>query len=138
MIDMKKGFTLVELLIVIVLIGIISLIIVPNVIETRKKLLEESLETKYKNIESAAIDWAMDNLTSLSLSIDSENNNYTICNYVSVDTLISRGYIAGDNEDKTILKNPVNDEELNNLNVCVRYDISKGLKNRIMETIIEK
>lgn len=131
---MKKGFTLVELLIVIALIGIISLIIVPNVIETRRKLLEESLEAKYKNIESAALEWAMDNLNSLSLN--KENDNYTVCNYVSVDTLISRGYIAGDNEDKTILKNPVNDEELNSLNVCVRYDISKGPKNRIMEVRI--
>ena len=134
---MKKGFTLIELLIVIALISIICLIVVPNIIETRKELLQKSLETKYKNIEAAALEYGMDNLNSLLLNIDSDSN-YTICNYVSVDTLISRGYISGDNEDKTILKNPVDGGELNSLNVCINYDISNGFENRIMQTYIIK
>ena len=54
-----------------------------------------------------------------------------------VDELISKGYIVGDKNNKTILKNPVNNEELNNYRVCVRYDISKGFSNRIMEANLE-
>lgn len=134
---MKKGFTLIEMLITVVLIGIVSALVIPNIISTKEDALKKDLDIKVKNIESASYEWANDNLEHLKLDVDSNNRNYTVCNYVYVDELISKGYIVGDKNNKTILKNPVNNEELNNYKVCVRYDISKGFSNRIMEANLE-
>lgn len=134
---MKKGFTLIEMLITVVLIGIVSVLVIPNIINTKKDALKRDLDIKVKNIESASYEWASDNLEYLKLDVDSDNSDYTVCNYVYVDELISKGYIVGDKNNKTILKNPVNNEELNNYKVCIRYDISKGFSNRIMEANLE-
>ena len=134
---MKKGFTLIEMLITVVLIGIVSALVIPNIISTKEDALKRDLDIKVKNIESASYEWANDNLEHLKLDVDSNNRNYTVCNYVYVDELISKGYIVGDKNNKTILKNPVNNEELNNYKVCVIYDISKGFSNRIMEANLE-
>ena len=50
----KKGFTLVELLVVIVIIGVLSVIIIPSVININKSINERLYEDKKEKIESAA------------------------------------------------------------------------------------
>ena len=54
----KKGFTLVELLVVIVIIGVLSVIIVPSIININKNINERLYEEKKENIVSAAILYA--------------------------------------------------------------------------------
>ena len=51
----KKGFTLVEVLVVIVIIGILSVIIIPSVININSGINERLYEQKKENIEAAAI-----------------------------------------------------------------------------------
>ena len=54
----KKGFTLVELLVVIVIIGILSIIVVPSVININSNINERLYAEKTENIVSAAVLYA--------------------------------------------------------------------------------
>ena len=62
---MKKGFTLVELLAVITLLGLLSLIVVPVVDKLIKDSKEDLYNTQVNNIEAAAKNWASDNIFAL-------------------------------------------------------------------------
>ena len=51
---MQKGFTLVELLAILVVLGIITIIAVPNVIKTNQKSVENDYNEFKKTVENAA------------------------------------------------------------------------------------
>jgi len=89
----KKGFTLTELLTVIVILAIIALIAVPivmGIIESSRGRLEAEQKGR---IEDAARRWAV------TLTVDSD------C--VSVATLIGEGFLeADDDNDRTSISNP--------------------------------
>ena len=141
---MKKGFTLVELLIVIAIMGILAIIVIPTI---RNDILQKSLESNNVNIISAAEDWAYDNLNTISLEVESmtpDSNGYVYgrCSQTTVDNLITKGYLVGDKENKTVLQNPVTKEPMNTLVVCVRYKYkvingSLDMNTRIMEAVIK-
>ena len=83
----KKGFTLVELLVVIVIIAVLSVIIVPSVININKNINKRLLSEKIENIESSAILYA--------------NNNEEIFNgtdvvYIYVYELVDSNYMTVD------------------------------------------
>lgn len=65
----KKGFTLVELMSVIIILGIISIIIVPIVDKSIKEGRAKLYDSQIKTIELAAKDWVSDN------SIKAPRNN---------------------------------------------------------------
>ena len=54
----KNGFTLVEILITIVIIGLILLIVIPTVNNLNQKALEKSKQIFYSNVKSAALSYA--------------------------------------------------------------------------------
>jgi prepilin-type N-terminal cleavage/methylation domain-containing protein len=56
-----KGFTLVEIMIVVLIIGILLAIAVPNFIKARETSRAKSCVANLKQIESAKEQWAMDN-----------------------------------------------------------------------------
>lgn len=58
---MKKGFTLVEMLGVIVIIGFLVIMVIPAVTNIIRNSREDLYELQIKNIESAAKNWAAEN-----------------------------------------------------------------------------
>ena len=152
----NKGMTLIELIAVIAIIAIITLMIAPNIIEMRRQTIESNVDNKVVKIQNAAINYAEDNISSVpnefttpvlksyssSDSADcidvktfdrlSDTENYSYCeNYcliVYISSLIEKGYLAGDSDDKTQLIHPLLGTSLNNERVCVRYDTNKVIR----------
>ena len=56
----RHGFTLVEIMIVVLIIGILLAIAVPNFIKARENSRQKSCVANLKQIESAKEQWAMD------------------------------------------------------------------------------
>ena len=94
--DMKKAFTLVELLAVITIIGVLSLIIIPNVNniikDSKNKTYEIQLDLILTNLEN----WAADNI----FSLPSNEGEYVT---ITLGELKTKGY--SDIE----IRNPKND-----------------------------
>lgn len=105
----KKGFTLIETLMVIALIGIISLILVPNVIFLINKNKTESCENLKKNIISATKIYVNENKYDLNFTCDNTIE-------IPISTLIEVGKLSSD------IKNPINDEDLTTKKVEVTFN----------------
>ena len=94
---MKKGFTLAELLGVIVILSLIALITVPAITDTLQNYKIKLCNTQLEEIISAAKTWGADNLVKLP---SSEGQTKT----VSLKTLSDYGYIDA------VIQNPVTKE----------------------------
>lgn len=94
---MKKGFTLAELLGVIVILSLIALITVPSITDTLQNYKIKLCNTQLEEIISAAKTWGADNLVKLP---SSEGQTKT----VSLKTLSDYGYIDA------VIQNPVTKE----------------------------
>lgn len=106
----KKGFTLIETLMVIALIGIISLILVPNVIFLINKNKTESCENLKKNIISATKIYVNENKYDLKFTCDNPIE-------IPISTLIEVGKLSSD------IKDPTNEEvDLTNEKVEVKFN----------------
>jgi len=93
---MKKGFTLAELLGVIVVLALISLVTVPAVSDVLKNNKKKLCETQLQNIKLAAQNYGADHFYDLPVESGSENGLT-----IYLRDLTSNGYI-----DKEI-RNPV-------------------------------
>lgn len=143
---MKKGFTIIELLSAIVILGIISVIAIPSILSVRKRILENTYQDKINLINRGALEWASDNINLLQKEVTVEVNNDPLqnnvyneidCTNISVNKLIEEGYIVGDNDSKTILSNPLEEKNFNEYFVCVRFDTNDILTRKIISHVIE-
>jgi prepilin-type N-terminal cleavage/methylation domain-containing protein len=96
---MKNGFTIIELLAVIVLIAIISFLTVPNITSYFVKSKEDLYVSQTEKIEEAAKEWSLDN-----------SNLIDEVYYLEPSVLIEEKYLDGD------LKDP---RTGNNMNGCI-------------------
>lgn len=86
----RKGFTLVELLMVIILLAIIGIIIIPNMNNIINKSKNRSCESLKKNIISATKIYVNENKYDLGFSCTSSNNSYKD---ITLEVLINAGKI---------------------------------------------
>ena len=95
---MKKGFTLVELMGVIILLSILIIIAVPAVTGVLKENKEKLYDSQIKTIETAAKNWASDEENLSKLPTNGK------CIKVLISTLKEGGYLDLD------IKNPKTDK----------------------------
>ncbi len=94
---MKKGFTLIELMAVIIILGIIAIIIVPNIERGIERYRQNSYETQIRTIKMAANNFSIDNI-----HINSLGEGEFV--YITLNQLKLSGYLDGD------IVNPITNE----------------------------
>lgn len=125
----KKGFTLIELIAAITILGILIVLIAPNVIEMRNNVLKKSLQSKIDMIETAAINYATE-------KDDTFKILKTDCNNITVSNLIDQGYLIGDNSDKTQIINPITGNMMNGQIVCVKFDSDDVMTRKVVACVV--
>lgn len=133
---MKKGFTLVELIAVLVVLGLISLITIPTVNNSIKKYKKTLLNDAIKNIEQSAKNWGADNIGKLPNSatsdikmvypeIDTEQEFSTL--EIRIKDLQEEGYIASE------IKNPKANNNFCNCAVITINKTATGYTYKILD-----
>ncbi len=100
----KKGFTLVELLAVIILLGLLTFVVYPSVIGLIKEAKEKSYQQQLSNLKESAIRYVSDHINVLD-EIET-NGSYKI----SINELIANGYVRKTKDGKVY--NPINNTEI--------------------------
>lgn len=119
----RKGFTLVEILLVIAILALVLLILVPNVAVLLNKNNRKSCENLIKNIESSAKIFVTNNKYNLDIKCYDKNNSDDTTLKIPFQTLIDSGDLTTDSSGKII--NPINDTEISPANIVeVTYNCS--------------
>lgn len=124
---MKKGFTLIEILAVIVLMGILLTFLLPKLFDFSKKTDSEIYEAKVEKIENAAISYGNDRIDALSIEPK----------IIKVGELLDLGYLKNSND----VVNPINDKSMEMCEVEITYAEGKlyveFIKNQNVENYNE-
>lgn len=111
----KNGFTLVELLAVIVILAIIITIAVVSVTGTRNDSLQRVLDTKIEEIESGAVLYGQENPSVLTdsckVKVKEEEKEFTKCKAMQVGYLLDNNYVEsneGSGNQKDLYNNVTN------------------------------
>ena len=109
----NKGFTIVELLAVIIILGVVMFIATPNIIKILNDSKKSLGEEQKRAIERAARSWGVENLY---IKYDNNNNPFASQDWVDIDTLIRDGYL----KSKTF-KTLESNEDIES-GVCIFFD----------------
>lgn len=114
---MRRGFTLVELIVVIVILGLLALVSFPAVTKVIDDSKNDAYSDQVKVIEKSAKAWGVEHPTLLPSSG---------CVKVKVSTLVSNGYISSGTP-----KNPKNNTDMNG---AVKISLIDSKYNYVYET----
>lgn len=105
----KNGFTLIEVLTVLIILSVVVIIAIPVVNTSIEKSRERSYYIQLQGVEEGAREWAAENIFSVP---NSEGATKTL----TLQELITGGYV-----DKNI-KNPKTQKAFNNVTVEIAYE----------------
>lgn len=149
----NNGFTLIEILAVVAIMGLLMIMIMPGIMSIRKNVLENALANRISMIENAAKDYAHDHINEVKSTVTSNydgsktpNEN---CIYRNVNYLINSGYISQSNtyvvEDESTnqikenqILNPVTGQSMNNMRVCIRFDTNDAVNRSVVAYLVEE
>ena len=118
----RKGFTLIEVIMVIAIIAILSIILIPNVMVLINENKKRSCEKMIDNIESAAKMYVNQNKYELGFDcVDNKTKGITL------ETLVNAGYLGGE------LVNPINKEKISlESEISITYNCKlKGFEYKV-------
>ena len=135
-IKIKKGFTLVELLAIMVIIAVITAIGVPVYQSSSMKTKEKTFNIKIDNAHQSGKLWALDHLDCFKTDACSElitpvecvqggSNDNDDCYVMSLNTLASEGYYDYDDKEGNIL-NPIDNSSMNDEQILLVYNNKYG------------
>ncbi|MCX4365013.1 MAG: prepilin-type N-terminal cleavage/methylation domain-containing protein [Bacilli bacterium] len=109
---MKKGFTLVELLAVLIILGLIIVIAIPSYTEIYSRIKRSNMQSKVTEIETAALKYG-------NLIKDDVKNSKGNCTIIKVATLIERGYMVSEDDVEAIIYDPTDNTVLDgDIHLC--------------------
>lgn len=117
---MKKGFTLIEVLGVIILLGLLALIVFPSVVNQMKKIDSNISESSKKIIYMAADEYIADNKNKYQDNFD--YNSYIV---VKLNMLVNNGYLSNNIDIKDYKYVKINIENGNSNSYTMLEDLEK-------------
>lgn len=137
----KKGFTLVELLAIIVVIAIVAVLVSPSVIRLFNKSKEKSYDILINNIKTAGENYYQEcengDLTnsskygSLACSISNNNINVTL------KSLVELGILKASGNNKIVI-NPKNNKDISSCTITVTKVVGANYKTTYTINIPEE
>ena len=119
----RKGFTLIEVIMVIAIIAILSIILIPNVMVLINENKKRSCEKMIDNIESAAKMYVNQNKYELGFDCNKTKG-------IKLKTLVDASYLGGE------LVNPINKEKIDlKSEVSVTYSCANKAFTYVVEGI---
>lgn len=130
----KNGFSLVEILAVIVILSIVATMATFSVMKTRENSMKKLLNTKIDELEASAILYGQENQGSLEGTCTVDNEEYKFCKLVTVKELIDNDYYTTSEENRNNKKDLINNVT-NKSMLCDEIQIYKK-NNRVYAKVI--
>lgn len=105
---MNKGFTLIEVIVVICLLGLVAIVIATNMVSLNGKQNSKEYKDYVNKVESAACTYYEKKEYEEQRNLCKENNKSETCK-IKIDLLLNKGFISED------LRNPKEDKKVTEL-----------------------
>lgn len=128
----NKGFTLIEVLTVLVIISILGLIVVPNTMDVIKGGKENTYKILVKNIRDSAVNLYKEleySDSKLYYYNGDEKQVLSISNTnevkVNLSSLVRNGFLTGDNVNEGKVINPINNTDMGECEIVITKNIDE-------------
>ena len=121
----KRGFTLVELISVIAILGLLAIIVTPAYDSISSNIKQRNYESKKNVLKKETIEYVEKYMKNETYDPDRETNvSQTLC--FTVNYLIHNGITSSDNEKQEYIENPITGERFtgNKVIINVFYDLT--------------